>query len=144
MAQKFYPAEQTDTMLKLASDTFHGLADLCRQLGRENAMLKAAAEESKIELQKVAASKHTAGVPSEKARQYAEMLASRDMIDASQTEKYASSCTDPNVLIEVAMQALRLKDAPVSQGEGVKEASSPVSGPTEREKELWLRAAKLK
>lgn len=142
MEQKFYPAEQTDRMLKMASDTFHGLVDVCNQLSQENAILKqaaAAAQQEKIELQKVAS--NTGTVSAQNARQFADMLAARSIIKESQIEKYAHECTDPNVMAAVAMQAIKLSDTPVSQGEGVKAASE--ADAFAREKALWLKAARM-
>lgn len=140
---QYYPADKTDLMLKMASETFHGLKDYCEKVAAENEDLKqqcaslkeAAANVEKVELQKVASASQ------ENVEAFVDMLVDRSIIKASDREKYAACAVDPDAMLKIAMNAIRLSDTPVRQGKSVKSASN--GNVTESdEDEAWLRAAK--
>lgn len=78
----YYPADKTDIMLKMASDTFHGLKEYCEKVTAENEELKtqcaslkeAAAKFDKVELQKVASASQ------ETVDAFVDMLVDRSII----------------------------------------------------------------
>ena len=140
---QYYPADKTDLMLKMASETFHGLKDYCEKVAAENESLKqqcaslkeAAAKVEKVELQKVASASQ------ENVEAFVDMLVDRSIIKAADREKYAACAVDPDAMLKIAMNAIRLSDTPARQGKGVKSASN--GNVTESdENEAWLRAAK--
>lgn len=140
---QYYPADKTDLMLKMASETFHGLKDYCEKVAAENESLKqqcaslkeAAAKVEKVELQKVASASQ------ENVEAFVDMLVDRSIIKAADREKYAACAVDPDAMLKIAMNAIRLSDTPTRQGKGVKSASN--GNVTESdENEAWLRAAK--
>lgn len=142
---KFYPVDKTDIMLKMASDTFHGLKDYCEKVTAENETLKkqcaslkeAAAKLEKVELQKVAsASQDTVDA-------FVDMLVDRSIVKATDREKFAACAKDPEAMLKIAMNAIRLSDVPSSQGVSVKSATSASSVESELDEEnaLWTRAA---
>lgn len=140
---QYYPADKTDLMLKMASETFHGLKDYCEKVAAENEYLKqqcaslkeAAAKVDKVELQKVASASQ------ENVEAFVDMLVDRSIIKAADREKYAACAVDPDAMLKIAMNAIRLSDTPARQGKGVKSASN--GNVTESdENEAWLRAAK--
>ena len=140
---QYYPADKTDLMLKMASETFHGLKDYCEKVAAENEYLKqqcaslkeAAAKADKVELQKVASASQ------ENVEAFVDMLVDRSIIKTTDREKYAACAADPNAILKIAMNAIRLSDTPARQGKGVKSASN--GNVTESdENEAWLRAAK--
>lgn len=140
---QYYPADKTDLMLKMASETFHGLKDYCEKVAAENESLKqqcaslkeAAAKVEKVELQKVASASQ------ENVEAFVDMLVDRSIIKAADREKYAACVVDPDAMLKIAMNAIRLSDIPARQGKSVKSASN--GNVTESdENEAWLRAAK--
>ena len=141
---QYYPADKTDLMLKMASETFHGLRDYCEKVAAENESLKqqcaslkeAAANVEKVELQKVASASQ------ENVEAFVDMLVDRSIIKAADREKYAACAVDPDAMLKIAMNAIRLSDAPARQGNGVKSASNSVNTPEADENDAWLRAAK--
>lgn len=140
----YYPADKTDIMLKMASDTFHGLKEYCEKVTAENEELKmqcaslkeAAAKFDKVELQKVASASQ------ETVDAFVDMLVDRSIINAADREKYAACAVDPDAMLKIAMNAIRLSDTPAQQGVSVKSATSVTKNDeTQEENELWLRAA---
>jgi hypothetical protein len=141
---QYYPADKTDLMLKMASETFHGLKDYCEKVAAENEYLKqqcaslkeAAAKVDKVELQKVASASQ------ENVEAFVDMLVDRSIIKATDREKYAACAVDPDAMLKIAMNAIRLSDTPARQGKGVKSASNSLNVTESDENEAWLRAAK--
>jgi len=141
---QYYPADKTDLMLKMASETFHGLKDYCEKVAAENESLKqqcaslkeAAAKVEKVELQKVASASQ------ENVEAFVDMLVDRSIIKAADREKYAACAVDPDSMLKIAMNAIRLSDTPARQGKGVKSASNSLNVTESDENEAWLRAAK--
>lgn len=141
---QYYPADKTDLMLKMASETFHGLKDYCEKVAAENEYLKqqcaslkeAAAKVDKVELQKVASASQ------ENVEAFVDMLVDRSIIKAADREKYAACAVDPDAMLKIAMNAIRLSDTPARQGKGVKSASNSLNVTESDENEAWLRAAK--
>lgn len=140
---QYYPADKTDLMLKMASETFHGLKDYCEKVTAENENLKqqcaslkeAAAKLDKVELQKVASASQ------ENVEAFVDMLVDRSIIKATDREKYAACAADPDAMLKIAMNAIRLSDTPVQQGKSVKNASNGTVAKSD-EDDAWLRAAK--
>lgn len=142
---QYYPADKTDIMLKMASDTFHGLQEYCEKVAAENETLKqqcaslkeaAAAKVDKVELQKVASASQ------ETVDAFVDMLVDRSIIQAADREKYAACAVDPDAMLKIAMNAIRLSDAPAQQGVSVKNAANSNAKDESREEaEAWLRAA---
>lgn len=140
---QYYPADKTDIMLKMASDTFHGLKEYCEKVAAENEELKqqcaslkeAAAKLEKVELQKVASASQ------EHVDAFVDMLIDRSMIKATDREKFAACASDPDAMLKIAMNAIRLSDTPAHQGTGVKSAASESKKGESEETEAWLRAA---
>lgn len=141
---QYYPADKTDLMLKMASDTFHGLKDYCEKVAAENEDLKqqcaslkeAAAKVEKVELQKVASASQ------ENVEAFVDMLVDRSIIKAADREKYAACASDPDAMLKIAMNAIRLSDTPVQQGKGIKSAADSSNSTESDENEAWLRVAK--
>ena len=145
MSESFYPADKTDLMLKAASDTFHGLRDHLEKAYAENKSLReqcaslkeaAARVTDKVELQKVAASKET-------IEGFVDMLIDRSLIKASSRSELIATCESPEAMAKIAMEAIRLSEAPASQGVAVKGAAhhSGISDELREENEAWHRAA---
>jgi hypothetical protein len=140
---QYYPADKTDLMLKMASETFHGLKDYCEKVTAENENLKqqcaslkeAAAKLDKVELQKVASASQ------ENVEAFVDMLVDRSIIKATDREKYAACAADPDAMLKIAMNAIRLSDTPVQQGKSVKNALNGTVAKSD-EDDAWLRAAK--
>lgn len=141
---QYYPADKTDLMLKMASETFHGLKDYCEKVAAENESLKqqcaslkeAAAKVEKVELQKVASASQ------ENVEAFVDMLVDRSIIKAADREKYAACAVDPDAMLKIAMNAIRLSDTPAQQGKGVKSTVNSLNVTESDENEAWLRAAK--
>lgn len=118
----FYSADAVDPMLKAASDTMRALTDCLEEAQAETEDLRTkvaryeAALGEKVELQKVAA---RPALTKDKVNRFADMLAERAIIQPEMRDKYAAACMqDPNNALEFGMQAIKLLEAPRSQGEG--------------------------
>lgn len=140
----YYPADKTDIMLKMASDTFHGLQEYCEKVAAENEELKkqcaslkeAAAKLEKVELQKVASASQ------DTVEAFVDMLVDRSIINPADREKYAACAVDQDAMLKIAMNAIRFSEAPIQQGSGVKSANTAINQEESEEDEAWLRAAK--
>lgn len=151
MSAKVYPAEKVDSLLKAASDAMHGIKDYAAgleakniQLTKELEVAKQAASE-KVELEKVAESK-AAPPTSANVAEFVDMLVDRAIIPENSREKYASAClSSADAALNIATQALKLSESPVTQGRGIKAASANTVSSADQERleedELWTRAA---
>lgn len=151
MSSKVYPAEKVDTLLKAASDVLHGIKEYAAgleaqtaQLTKELEVAKQAASE-KIELEKVASAKE-APPTSVSVADFVDMLVDRAIIPETSREKYASAClSSADAALNIATQALKLSESPVTQGRGIKAASANALRSTDHDRleedELWVRAA---
>lgn len=139
-----YPADVVDGVVKSASVLIHGLVDAAAAQEAEIAGLKSelerekAANANRVELDKVASAPK--GPSTELIGEFTATLANHALIKEGDREKYASACMDdPDALVKFAIHALKLSEAPVSQGRGVKSASTKSNAQKELEKEneLW-------
>lgn len=151
MSDKFYPADETDALLKSASEALQGISDEYAKLAEENNALKAEnaslkeasarVQNEKVELQKVASANQ--GVSDDLATQMANLLADRAIIEFGDREKFASACKNPETMAKVAMEAIRRSAYAVKQGSSVSagQATPKVDKELQDINDAWWKAA---
>lgn len=122
-APAYYPQQKVDGLLKAASNMMWALTEELSQLQNQNEELQKqaarykAAATGKVVLEKVAAP--VATLDKSKVQEFVATLVDHAMIDEQHREKFAAACLeDANAALEVAMQAIRASESPVSQGSG--------------------------
>lgn len=137
----YYEAAKVDEMLDKSASVIEAFADTIKDqhqeilgLRRELDLAKSAAA-GKVTLEKVA------GLQKESAQAFAQFLADRAFIAEKDIEKYATAMNnDAEALRVFATKAIESSMAPVSQGYGIKQASTKVDADREREERLWVEA----
>lgn len=134
MSMKVYPADKVDALLRTASNAMRGMKEYAAGL-----LAKQAASE-KIILEKVASQ---ATASNERVANFVDTLIGLSIIPEHSREKYASAIkSSPDAALEIAIQALKLSESPVTQGRGIKSASGRSAADQDRldEDALWSKA----
>lgn len=119
----YYPQHQVDGLLKSASSMMWALTEELDRIQAENEELQKqaarykAAASGKIVLEKVASP--AVSLNKAKVNEFIDTLVDHAIIAEQHREKFATACLeDANAALEVAMQAVRASESPVSQGAG--------------------------
>lgn len=124
----YYPETSVEPMLKSASDMMRSLVGCLDEAQQENSRLETelarvkAASAGRVELEKVAT------LTNNKVEEFVNLLADHAFLPSQgDREKYAAACRqNPNVALDIAMQAIRLSEGPVSEGASyTKSANGP-------------------
>lgn len=122
-ASAYYPQQKVDGLLKAASGMMWALVDELASAQAENEELQKqaarykAAAAGKVTLEKVASPVST--LNKDKVAEFVSALVDHALIDEQHREKFAAAClSDANAALDVAMQAIRASESPVSQGSG--------------------------
>lgn len=135
MANRFYPADQTDLVLNGAQQAMAGILGAMEKVQQEYNLLKQASQ-GKVTLEKAAAS-------DAKIKEFVSRLVDRSIITEDMQEKFAAACKEsPDNILDIAMQAIKLSEAPGSLGQGIKSAKA---GASDRSAEMraWNRIIEL-
>lgn len=107
-------SEDLRTLLKEASDSIAALERKNEELIRENEVLKAATEQNKVTLEKIASCKKEAAV------EFVDTLINYAMLDETQRNEYVGACADnPAIALRIASGAIKKASAAVESGQGV-------------------------
>lgn len=157
MSKKVYDAERVDGFLKQASEAMHGVIGYAEgvvgekaKLEQENSSLRkelAIAKEAaanKVTLEKVAAPA-AAPLNLEKVSMFIDKLIARGQVQEHRRAEFIDKCASSgNIVLDVALTALQLSEAPVSQGHGIKSATTNTGRTPEEqtqaaEDDLWKK-----
>ncbi len=122
----YYPETSVEPMLKSASAMMRSLVGCLDEVQQENDRLETelarvkAASAGRVELEKVAT------LTNSKVDEFVTLLADHAFLPSQgDREKYAAACRqNPNVALDIAMQAIRLSEGPVSEGAGYSKSAS--------------------
>lgn len=149
---KVYDAEVVDGFLKEASEAMHGVMNVAKGVAEENVRLRqelAIAKEAatnKVTLEKVAAPV-AAPLDAGRTGMFVDTLIAHGVVKNVDRAEFIDKCAaDGNVVLDVAIAALRSSEVPAQQGHGIKAANAGNSatdnpGLTQEESDnIWRKA----